>query len=41
MSKVEYFVDKQSMMEIGFILWKARWDKHFNLEHVAKETGYL
>ncbi|MBQ8482652.1 MAG: hypothetical protein IJ532_09025 [Alphaproteobacteria bacterium] len=39
MSKVEYFVDKQSMQEIGFLLWKTRRDKHFYLEHVAKETG--
>ena len=39
MSKIEYFVDKQSMLEIGMMLWKLRREKRLYLEHVSKETG--
>ena len=35
----EYFMDKQTMLEIGLSLWKLRCEKRFYLDKVEKETG--
>ncbi len=38
MSKYEYFVDKESMKEIGRNLWLMRQEKHLLLYQVASKT---
>ena len=35
----EYFMDKQTMLEIGLSLWKLRCEKRFYLDRVERETG--
>ena len=38
-TKHVYFMDRQSMFEIGLSLWKIRREKHFYLDKVEKATG--
>ncbi|MBQ8480949.1 MAG: hypothetical protein IJ532_00245 [Alphaproteobacteria bacterium] len=39
MSKREYLVDKQTMKEIGYELWKMRVERNMFLHQVTMRTG--
>ena len=39
MTRYGYFMDKQTMKEIGLSLWQMRQDKHLYLHQVARLTN--